>query len=199
MCYTICISKKQKGQVNGMKEYWELFATFFRMGAFTFGGGYAMLPMIEREIVQRKKWATSEEVMDYFAIGQCTPGVIAVNTSTFIGYKLKGVKGGITATCGFVMPSVIIIMLIAAFMSNFSHLKVVQSAFWGIRVCVCVLMINSIKKMIKGGVVDRLTAIVFVVSFFGMTLWISNPVIYVVLGAVLGIVFFGRIQTGGRK
>lgn len=113
------------------------------MGAFTFGGGYAMLPMIEREVVRNKGWATSEEVMDYFAVGQCTPGVIAVNTSTFIGYKLKGIRGGITATLGFTAPSLIIIMIIAAFMTNFSELKAVQSAFWGIRVCVCVLMIRS--------------------------------------------------------
>lgn len=182
-----------------MKEYWELFCTFFRMGAFTFGGGYAMLPMIEREIVQKKKWATSQEVMDYFAIGQCTPGVIAVNTSTFIGYKIKGTKGGIVATCGFVAPSLVIIMLIAAFMTNFSYLKVVQSAFWGIRACVCVLMINSIKKMIKGGVVDYLTAIIFVGSFLGMTLWVSNPVFYVAFGAVLGIVLFGRTKKGENK
>ena len=110
-----------------MKEYKELFLTFFKMGAFTFGGGYAMLPMIEREVVRNKGWATSEEVMDYFAVGQCTPGVIAVNTSTFIGYKLKGIRGGITATLGFTAPSLIIIMIIAAFMTNFSELKAVQN------------------------------------------------------------------------
>lgn len=182
-----------------MKEYWELFCTFFRMGAFTFGGGYAMLPMIEKEVVEKKGWATSQEVMDYFAMGQCTPGVIAVNTSTFIGYKRKGAKGGVVATAGFIMPSLIIIMIIAACLGNFSHLKVVQSAFWGIRACVCVLMINSIQKMIKGGVVDVLTGIIFVGSFLGMVFVINNPVIYVIIGAVLGLLLCKSIGKGGGE
>lgn len=182
-----------------MREFFDIFFTFFRMGAFTFGGGYAMLPMLEREIVQNKQWATSEEIMDYFAVGQCTPGVIAVNTSTFIGYKLKGVTGSVVATLGFVTPSFVIISIIAVFMSNFSHLKVVQSAFWGIRVCVCVLMIQSVKKMIKGGVIDWLTGFIFALTFFGMMVWINNPVLYVVIGAGLGLLLCNKIGKGGKE
>lgn len=182
-----------------MKEYLDIFFTFLRMGAFTFGGGYAMLPMLEREIVQNKKWATSEEIMDYFAVGQCTPGVIAVNTSTFIGYKLKGIKGGVVATLGFIIPSFIIISIIAVFMNNFSHLKVVQSAFWGIRVCVCVLMIESVKKMIKGGVIDMITGFIFVLTFLGMVFWLNNPVLYVIAGAVIGLLLCEKVRKKGES
>ncbi|MDD3185344.1 MAG: chromate transporter [Anaerostipes sp.] len=182
-----------------MKEYLDIFFTFLRMGAFTFGGGYAMLPMLEREIVQNKKWATSEEIMDYFAVGQCTPGVIAVNTSTFIGYKLKGIKGGVVATLGFITPSFIIISIIAVFMNNFSHLKVVQSAFWGIRVCVCVLMIESVKKMIKGGVIDMITGFIFVLTFLGMMFWLNNPVLYVIAGAVIGLLLCEKVRKKGES
>ena len=105
-----------------MKELLSMFWVFARMGAVTFGGGYAMLPIIQREIVEKRKWATEEEVMDYYAIGQCTPGIIAVNTSTFIGYKRAGVLGGIFATLGFVAPSLVIITIIAACLQNFADM-----------------------------------------------------------------------------
>ena len=108
-----------------MKELAELFWIFAKMGAVTFGGGYAMLPIIQREIVEKRQWATEAEVMDYYAIGQCTPGIIAVNTSTFIGYKRKGIAGGFTATFGFVFPSLVIITIIAAFLQNFAHISYV--------------------------------------------------------------------------
>ena len=101
-----------------MNLYADLFVTFARMGVMTFGGGYAMLPILQREVVQKKKWATDEEIMDYFAIGQCTPGIIAVNTATFIGYKERGIGGGIIATLGLVTPSVIVIIIIARFLNN---------------------------------------------------------------------------------
>ena len=91
-----------------MKELWELFIVFAKIGGFTFGGGYAMLPILQREVVENRNWATSEELMDYYAIGQCTPGVIAVNTSTFIGYKTHGILGGIAATAGMITPSLIL-------------------------------------------------------------------------------------------
>ena len=88
-----------------MKDLLELYLTFFKIGAFTFGGGYSMMPMIQKEIVEKHKWATDEEVLNYYAVGQCTPGVIAVNTSTFIGYKRRGVLGGFVATAGMITPS----------------------------------------------------------------------------------------------
>lgn len=123
-----------------MKEYIELFSTFAKIGTFTFGGGYAMLPLIQKEVVEKKKWASEEEIMDYYAVGQCTPGIIAVNTATFIGYYQKGILGGIVATLGIVFPSIVIILFIAGFLQNFSDLAVVQHALAGIRVAVCVLV-----------------------------------------------------------
>lgn len=115
----------------------DLFLTFAKVGVMTFGGGYAMLPILQREVVETKGWVTEEELMDYFAIGQCTPGVIAVNTATFVGQKTKGILGGIIATIGVVFPSLIIISLLAGVIEAFSHLTIVQHAFGGIRVCVC--------------------------------------------------------------
>ena len=120
-----------------MKEFVNLFMAFFRIGAFTFGGGYAMLPMLQKEVVEKYHWATEDEIMDYFAIGQCTPGIIAVNTATFVGYKTRGIIGGIIATLSIITPSLIIITLIAAFLQNFADLAIVKYAFNGIRACVC--------------------------------------------------------------
>ena len=111
---------------------WLLFWTFAKMGVMTFGGGYAMLPILQREVIDNRGWATEEELMDYFAIGQCTPGIIAVNTATFIGQKLRGVVGGITATLGVVFPSLVIISLLAGLITSFSHLTWVQDAFSGV-------------------------------------------------------------------
>ena len=137
-----------------MSKTKELFWTFFKIGAFTFGGGYAMLPMLQKEVVEKRGWASEEELMDYYAIGQCTPGIIAVNTATFVGQKTAGIAGGIIATLGVVFPSLIIITIIAAFIQNFSDLAIVQNAFAGIRVCVCVLILNAVVKLWKKSVVD---------------------------------------------
>ena len=122
-----------------MKELLDMFLMFARIGGFTFGGGYAMLPILQKEVVEQKHWATEEELMDYYAIGQCTPGIIAINTATFIGYKIKGLPGAIVATLGVIAPSLVIITIIAAFISNFMELDFIASAFNGIRACVCVL------------------------------------------------------------
>ena len=119
-----------------MNIFADMFVTFAKVGVMTFGGGYAMLPILQREVVEKKGWATEEELVDYFAIGQCTPGIIAVNTATFIGQKNKGVLGGIISTLGLVFPSLIIISLLAGVIYAFSHLVWVQHAFGGIRICV---------------------------------------------------------------
>ena len=171
-----------------MKLLFELFITFARLGALTFGGGYAMLPIIQREIVEKKKWATEEEVLDYYAIGQCTPGVIAVNTATFIGQKKKGVAGGIAATLGVVFPSVIIITVIAAFISNFADNPIVKNAFAGIRVCVTVLIINAIIKLWKKSVVDKLTFVIFLAVTALSYAFDVSPIIFVIISAIIGII-----------
>lgn len=184
-----------------MKELISLFLTFARIGAFTFGGGYAMLPMLQREVVQSRKWATEDEVLDYFAIGQCTPGVIFVNTATFIGYKRKGIPGAIFATAGGVFPSLCIIMVISAVLTNFAHLPIVQNAFGGIRVVVGVLIINAVSGMWKKSVVDKLGIILAIISFVVATFVDISPVWLVLLGAVIGIVVksFQAKEKGGAK
>lgn len=153
-----------------MSEILKLFLAFAKIGAVTFGGGYAMLPILQRDIVKKYGWATDEELMDYFAIGQCTPGIIAVNTATFIGYKQKGIWGGIFATLGVIFPSIVIISIIAAFITNYAELPVVRYAFNGIRVCVCILILNAVLKLSKSSLVDKWTlgifAVVFILSMF---------------------------------
>ena len=153
-----------------MREIINLFLAFAKIGAVTFGGGYAMLPILQRDIVKKHGWATDEELMDYFAIGQCTPGIIAVNTATFIGYKQKGVLGGIFATLGVIFPSIVIMSVIAAFITNYADLPVVRYAFNGIRVCVCILILNAVLKLSKSSLVDKWTsgifAVVFILSMF---------------------------------
>jgi len=127
-----------------------------------FGGGYAMLPLLQREIVEKKGWASEDDLADYYAIGQCTPGVIAVNTATFVGQKCKGVVGGIVATLGLVFPAVIVIGLIAAFLENFAELPVVNHAFAGVRACVCALILSSVLKLYKTTVIDAPTTVLFI-------------------------------------
>jgi len=179
-----------------MKILLEMFLTFAKVGVMTFGGGYAMLPILQREVVENKGWATEEELMDYFAIGQCTPGVIAVNTATFIGQKNKGIPGGILATLGVVFPSLIIISLLAGVIEAFSHLQWVQNAFGGIRVCVCVLIVNAVVKLYKKAVVDIPTLIIFILVAIGSVFLNVSPVIFVVLAAFAGLILKA---LGGKK
>ena len=153
-----------------MKEYWTLFWTFCRIGGLTFGGGYAMLPMLEKEVVERHHWTTQEQLLDYFAIGQCTPGIIAVNTATFIGYNRRGVLGAVIATLGVVFPSFIIISLISAVLNNFAHIAMVQHAFSGIRVAVCGLILQAVIKLLKSSVKNAMGWILLAVTFLAVVL-----------------------------
>lgn len=175
-----------------MKELFELFWAFARVGGMTFGGGYAMLPILQRELVESRKWVEDEELMDYFAIGQCTPGIIAVNTATFIGQKRRGTAGAIAATAGVVFPSLVIITLLAGLISNFSHLAWVKNAFAGIQVCVCVLIFNATVKLLKKAVIDKKTAAIFAAVLLGSSFLDLSPVVFVVVSAVLGIVLKGK-------
>lgn len=171
-----------------MTELWDLFLTFCRIGGLTFGGGYAMLPLIQEEVVNKRKWATEEEVLDYYAVGQCTPGIIAVNTATFIGYKRRGVIGAIAATSGVIFPSLIIIMVIAAFIKNFADLTIVQNAFSGIRVAVAVLVLNAIIKLWKSGIKDMTGIIIFVITFIIAICFSISPVYIVIAAIFVGII-----------
>ena len=171
----------------------DLFLTFARIGVCTFGGGYAMLPILQRELVENKKWATETELADYYAVGQCTPGIIAVNTATFVGRSQAGIAGGVIATLGLVFPSLVIIMLIAAFLQNFMHLEFVVHAFNGVRAGVVALILSSVIKLFKNAVLDWPTrviyAVVLVLAVCGSFCTMPAGALGTVLGFVLSPVF----------
>ena len=170
-----------------MKELLELFWAFCRIGGLTFGGGYAMLPMLQAEVVDKYKWATEEELLDYYAVGQATPGIIAVNTATFIGYKNKGIIGALFATAGVVFPSLVIIMIIAGLIKNFSDIQVVQHAFSGVRIVVCVLILNAVIKLWKNSVKGKLGIIIFILSFVEAALLRISPIYIVIISTIVGL------------
>lgn len=190
-----------------------LFVTFAKIGVCTFGGGYAMLPILQRELVETRGWATQEELADYYAVGQCTPGIIAVNTATFVGYNQAGWVGGIVATLGLVFPCLVIIMAIAAFLSNFMHLEVVAHAFNGVRAGVVALILSSVLKLLKSSVVDTPTKLIYVVVLavgaagvwapmpggaLGQVLGsLCSPVFLVVLSGLVGLLVYRK--KGGEK
>lgn len=168
--------------------YLDLYFTFFKIGGFTIGGGYVMLPMIQREVVDVKKWATEDEVINYFALGQSIPGVIAINTSTMIGYKTKGLKGAICSTLGMVTPSLIIIMIIAAFFTKFQDIPVVQSAFSGIRAAVVATIIMAVIRIGKKSIQDLFGVCLCVLAFLIAIVFDVSPALIIVVAAILGIV-----------
>ena len=176
----------------------DLFLTFARIGGFTFGGGYAMLPMLQKEVVEEKKWTTEEELLDYYAVGQCTPGIIAVNVATFIGQKTRGVIGGIVATLGVVAPSFVIILAIASLINRFSEITVVAHALAGIRVAVAALIVSAIIKLWKKGIKDLLGVIIVAAVVLLSLLLNVSPIIIVVVAMLFGIVY-GRAAGKEEK
>lgn len=167
--------------------YLDLFRAFFRVGILTFGGGYAMLPILRREVVETHPWCTDEELADYYAVGQCTPGIIAVNTATFVGYKLAGASGGIFATFSLTLPSFIIILVIAAVLQSFADYAVVKNAFAGIRVAVTALIVNAVIKLLRSSVVDKLTLFIFVAVTLLATVFSVSPIVFVLASALCGV------------
>lgn len=183
-----------------MTSLWGLFRTFAKVGVMTFGGGYAMLPILQREVVENKGWATEEKLADYYAVGQCTPGIIAVNTATFIGYKERGIAGGVAATLGIAFPSVVIICILAGLITNFAHIPAVGNAFAGIRVCVTVLIFNAVCKLWKGAVTGRLTFLIFLaVAVLSYFFHVSPAILVLSAAAIGGLPTLYRLRTGGGK
>ena len=165
----------------------ELYITFVKIGAVMFGGGYSMLPLLVRELVDRKKWCTEEEVLDYFSLAQCTPGVIAINSATFVGYKRGKVLGGIVASLGVVTVPLIIITIIAAVLQNLMDYPLVQHIFAGVRVAVAALMTVTIVRLIKKAAKDRISWAIIIVAFLLLTVVNLDSVWLVVMAAVFGI------------
>ncbi|MBR3548852.1 MAG: chromate transporter [Treponema sp.] len=182
-----------------IKTLFDLYFTFFKIGAVTFGGGYAMLPVLERELSQKKKWVTSDDLLDYYAVSQVTPGVIAVNVSTFVGSKKAGLPGGISATLGVVSPSVIIISLIALFISSFEQIEWVQKALAGVNVAVTALLTYAVFNFAKKTVKNAWGVVFFAASFCAV-FFLKVPSVAVVLSAiVVGLVLHFAFRAKGGE
>lgn len=180
-------------------KLWDLFLTFARIGGLTFGGGYAMLPMLQKEVVETKKWATEEELLDYYAVGQCTPGIIAVNVATFIGQKTRGILGGIIATLGVVAPSFFIILALATVINHFAEYEIVAHALAGIRVAVAALIVSAIVKLWKKGVKDTLGVIIFAVVVLASLILNVSPIIVVCIAMLFGILWGHAVGKEEKK
>lgn len=187
-----------------MNQLLELYWTFVKIGCVTFGGGYAMLPILERELVDKRGWTNMDDLRDYFSIGQCTPGIIAMNVSTFIGEKRGGVKGAAIASAGFLTGPLLIILIIAMFLTNFATLPLVQHAFAGIRVCVCVLILQAVLRLWKKSVVDPFTLGLYVAVFALNALSGLLPVkipaaVLVILSGAVGVFAANRKNRAAGK
>lgn len=178
----------------------ELFFVFFKIGAVTFGGGYAMLPMLERELAEKRNWTTKETMLDYYAIGQSTPGIIAVNVATFIGFNKAGLLGAIIATAGIVTPSIIIISLIASCISNFSQIQWVKKALAGINVAVAALLTKSVWDFSKKAVKNIWGLLLLLGAFVAMYFFGVESIVVILVSATLGICFsFLSAKKKGQK
>lgn len=190
-------------EVFFLRALLRIYCSFFRVGALTFGGGYSIIPMLEKEAIDRYRWLNKEELLDFFAVSQCIPGIIASNMAIMVGNKAGGVPGAAAAVLGVISPSVLIIMSIAAFLANFSDLAIVQNAFWGIRVIVAALIVSVILNMLKTGVIDKVTAVIFAAVFLCSTLLPLLPLsvspIWYVLGSALCGLIVDRIRKGRKR
>lgn len=181
-----------------MKNLWTLFITFFRIGAFTFGGGYAMIPLIQKEIVENKGWVSDEDILDIVAIAESTPGPIAINAATFIGYKTGGVRGSFFATLGVVLPSFIIISLIAYLLKEFAHIEAVRYAFYGIRAGVLALVTKSLWTMYKKSPKGKAAIVITVASFAFVAFLNVNTLLVIALSAAIGLIISEIKQRRNR-
>ena len=178
-------------------RYVQLFTAFFKIGLFTFGGGMSMLPMLQRELVESKQWLTEEEILNYFAIGQCTPGIIAVNVATFCGYKRAGLSGAIVSTIGIVCPSWIVITLIAGSISRFSDIVWIQRAMKGVYVAVAALLARAVFTFGKKIITDFVTAGIAVGAFLAMSVWNVSGILIVLIAGIIG--FCAQIIRNGKR
>ena len=182
---------------DGLIRYVQLFTAFFKIGLFTFGGGMSMLPMLQRELVESKQWLTEEEILNYFAIGQCTPGIIAVNVATFCGYKRAGLSGAIVSTVGIVCPSWIVITLIAGSISRFSDIVWIQRAMKGVYVAVAALLARAVFTFGKKIITDFVTAGIAVGAFLAMSVWNVSGILIVLVAGIIG--FCAQIIRNGKE
>jgi len=172
------------------KQLKNIFFTFFKIGLFTFGGGYAMIPLIEKEIVESKKWVEKGDIADILAVSQSIPGAIAINSATFIGFKIFGKKGALAATLGVILPSFVIISIIAAFFSKFGDNQVIKSVFAGIRPAVVALIIFAAIKIGKTSIKDKTGLIVAIIGLVLVVVFDVHVIFVIIGGAVFGLVVY---------
>lgn len=181
-----------------MKKLFSLYATFFRIGIFTFGGGLTMLPMLKYELIEKKQWIDEERLLECYAIGQCTPGIIAVNTATYVGYLRKGILGGIFSTLGMASPSILIITMVAAFLRSFMGSAILQHALMGIRGAVCALMLNTVYTLAKKSLINPACVGICAVTFLLALLTEIPTILLIVLAGIAGVVI-DRVKGGAVK
>ena len=181
-----------------MRELWELYTAFFRIGILTFGGGLTMLPLLKYELVEKRNWITEDTLLDCYAIGQCTPGIIAVNTATFVGYKRRGTVGGIVATLGMATPSVLIITVVAMFLRAIIGHPITQHALMGIRGGVCALMLNTVYTLAKNSLTQPACVCICAGAFAAAFFTKIPTVLIIVLAAVAGVLL-DRIKGGAKR
>lgn len=175
-----------------------LFLTFLKIGAFTFGGGYAMIPMIQKEIADNKKWLSSEDILDIVAIAESTPGPIAINAATFVGYKTAKIKGAVAATLGVVLPSFLIITFVAIFFTKFKDNKIVSNAFWGIRIGVLALILKALVNMFKQCKKNAIGYVIMLAAFIAVAFLKVNVLVVIAVSAAIGLIY-GEIARRVKK
>ncbi|SKC83589.1 chromate transporter [Maledivibacter halophilus] len=187
------------GKENSIKRYFELFFIFFKIGAFTFGGGYAMIPLIEKVMVDEKGWVEKEEIVDLFAIAQSIPGAIAINSSSLIGYKIAGKRGALTSTFGVVLPSFLIISVIAGIFTKISDLPQVKAIFVGITASVVALILTASIKISKTAIKDKLTLMITIATVIAVVIFDINPIFIILAGALPGLLIYKFIPDKIEK
>ena len=180
-----------------MKEDFELYWAFFRIGGLTFGGGLSMLPMLKYELVEKKNWVSEEQLLDCYAVGQCTPGIIAVNTATYVGYLKKGLAGAIWGTAGMISPSILIITVLCSFLNNFIDNVWVQHALMGIRGVVCALMLNTVISLVKKSLVSPLCVVIGMIAM-ALAMFTDIPTVLIVVVAAVTGILYEKVRGGAK-
>jgi chromate transporter len=185
---------------------WELFFTFFKIGAFTYGGGYAMIPLIEREIITNKGWIDEEELLEIITIAQMTPGVIAINTATFVGRKTAGVKGAIIASCAIALPSLFAITIVVKFLSGTFDTVIAKKILTGVRGGLLALMARSLLRLYKSGADNIISSTILIITLTALILAIISPIKLIIAGAIFGLALYGffpkfalKFMESGKK
>ena len=187
------------GGQEGVVMLWNIFSSFVKIGTFTFGGGYAMLPMLNNEVIERHGWLSAQEVADYYALAQCLPGVIAINTAAFVGRRVAGKAGSVAACVGVILPSFVVITLIAAFIQNFLEYEIVQSAFFGIRAVVCALIVRAITGLWKPAIRDKIGIYIYIIALVIAIFSNIHIVALIVMAAVVGIIVYRPKVAEGER